>query len=748
MPAISYTHAHASATHMADVDAPWHAGAQVGAAEGESELTRMHAWRDPDGDPNSKSSYKLPHHMKDGKAVWHGVSAAGSATMGARGGVNIPEADVAGVRVHLAHHYRDFDKTPPWESAQESATMSEQITTKTPPEAAPVTQPERATLSVALVTPSQEGNLWDVTLCRAGMSQNKLFYPPETLKAAIPMLERANCYDSHLTNEEMAHSPNRKIGDLLGWLDGIRWTEATQSLDGKFHVAPTWLRSLLMNLHADHRLDMVGLSLDTFYEAGSRQIEGVQVKAADKIVKVNSVDLVTQPAAGGSINRLIESLQLAPTPAQEAIVTDPAIELRLYQLELRESLADSDMPKAARDFLWTQYKDRIVTPQRITEAIALQRQMLATMNPGATISAQGIIRDVRPVMEISNFERDLEAICGWADPSYKPRTRRLSEWYFALTGDEKFFGTVTPQRAAEANVTTSTLANICASLLNKRLLAEWAPMDRWWESIVTEHTEPLYQTVRLDKTYGFSALSTVGEGEPYTEKTWDDIAETATFSKKGNYVGITLEAIMADNVGAIKRIPGALARSWYYTVSDLVSGVFTEASGTGPTMADATVVFQVAIHANLLTAALDFDSFDAAQVAMMSQTEPGSSRMLGVPGKYLLVPINLRTDGYIIRNTTNRPYSLDNDVNSWYEQFEVVVVPPWSDTNNWALAADPKRLPCISLHYLQGFKTPELFTADAPNEGAMFTNDELRIKIRGMVARGVSDFRGLHKNNV
>jgi hypothetical protein len=75
------------------------------------------AWVDSSASENV-GSYKLPHHdVQDGKLVTvrAGVIAAGNAVQGARGGVDIPEGDVAGVKAHLAKHYAQFDLTPPWE---------------------------------------------------------------------------------------------------------------------------------------------------------------------------------------------------------------------------------------------------------------------------------------------------------------------------------------------------------------------------------------------------------------------------------------------------------------------------------------------------------------------------------------------------------------------------------------------------------------------------------------------------------
>lgn len=85
-------------------------------------LADAHAWYDPSADeegndpPKVKGAYKLPHHeIADGRlrVVWNGVRSAMQVLMGARGGVDIPEADRKDVYLHLARHYEEFDKEPP-----------------------------------------------------------------------------------------------------------------------------------------------------------------------------------------------------------------------------------------------------------------------------------------------------------------------------------------------------------------------------------------------------------------------------------------------------------------------------------------------------------------------------------------------------------------------------------------------------------------------------------------------------------
>lgn len=204
---------------------------------------------------------------------------------------------------------------------------------------------------------------------------------------------------------------------------------------------------------------------------------------------------------------------------------------------------------------------------------------------------------------------------------------------------------------------------------------------------------------------------------------------------------------MADDLEAVRAIPQLLGTAAWNTVSDAVATMFTANGGTGPFMSDEKQLFH-GDHANLGTSALDVDTFDAAQTAIMTQTEPGSSRRMGVPGRYLLVPVQLRSTAMVIRNSINKPGGAEGEINPWYDGFEVLVVPPWSDANDWAVATDPSVAEHVVLGWLQGRREPEIFAAAEETVGSMFTNDEMRVKVRFFICCGVADYRGLYKANV
>jgi len=82
---------------------PWDGPAAVAASPNEAAVLRhMHAWRDPDGDPDAKASYKFPHHgPRQGSAAnLPGVRNALARLPQA----NVPASDRDGIRRHLEAH--------------------------------------------------------------------------------------------------------------------------------------------------------------------------------------------------------------------------------------------------------------------------------------------------------------------------------------------------------------------------------------------------------------------------------------------------------------------------------------------------------------------------------------------------------------------------------------------------------------------------------------------------------------------
>lgn len=107
--------------HTATVDEPWDGPKMVTRLKNDASAAyyrKMFAWVDPEGDPETKSAYKFPHHMVDedgniGAANIRACIAGIAALNGARGGAKVPEDDRPGVWRHLAAHLKDAGVEPP-----------------------------------------------------------------------------------------------------------------------------------------------------------------------------------------------------------------------------------------------------------------------------------------------------------------------------------------------------------------------------------------------------------------------------------------------------------------------------------------------------------------------------------------------------------------------------------------------------------------------------------------------------------
>ena len=128
------------------------------------------------------------------------------------------------------------------------------------------------------------------------------------------------------------------------------------------------------------------------------------------------------------------------------------------------------------------------------------------------------------------------------------------------------------------------MASLVANALNKRLVNEFIQYPQWWAPLVSEEDFTSLQAVRWITLGGVGELPTVAEGAAYTELTWDDSYETASFVKKGGYLGLTLEAIDKDDTGRLRAAPRALAQAAWLTLAKAISAIFTDNSGIGPTL--------------------------------------------------------------------------------------------------------------------------------------------------------------------
>lgn len=459
----------------------------------------------------------------------------------------------------------------------------------------------------------------------------------------------------------------------------------------------------------------------------------------------------------------------APGPSPEAIART-ATKVFGWMDAWRQAAAESVIrlaglpePVQAR-LLARRYK----TVDEVETAVAGARDELAALQEASVVRLGGVAgwgggQRVRVRDGLDEARALVGYFFGAADaPEPPPNLRSFADLYVAITGDVHFRGVFDGQRAQFSGATTATLPNLAVDAMNRVIVEQFQALEhyRWYERVSTaEPNDGTLQAMKWITLGGIGNLPTVSEGAAYTELSISDVKESASFVKRGGYVGITREMIKNSNILQLQAIPRALATAAVRTRSAAVAALFTAASGVGPTLAQDSKALFHADHSNLATTALGTDAtaWRAARAECFQQTEVGSGKVLGIFPRYLLVPAELYDTALTLLGygegmpTTYTPEAVGR---GFADPRPIpLVVPEWTDSADWAYVVDPAVFPVIQMSYSQApggrrHPIPELFAVVSEASGLMFSNDILPIKVRDEFALGVNGPRGIGKRNV
>lgn len=625
------------------------------------------------------------------------------------------------------------------------------------------------------------GGRFEILAITAGKGNGWIF-PAEVLRQSLALWQGVETFVDH-----SGWLGSRSVRDLAGVCHSPVWDEARQGV--RLQLKPLGpsaglLESLgLELLEGQQEQPRVGFSADIVFQAEGRQ--------ATRILRVNSLDLVYNPARGGAFLRGLNAVTTGGETMQEESVKATRLSVnpegqpgaakeeeaesqaQLCSYLLETALGAARLPGAASARLRKQFGGRIFSAGELEAAIQEARALVAELTAPALVSGPAAAESKGRLNGMFNTEDQLQAAVD--DLLGAPRqvgmealkVQRLTgikELYMLLTGDRDLYGGYYASRAALA--TTADFTGLVKNALNKIVAQQWAELGAagydWWRKIVqVEHFDTLNDITGV-LVGTVSSLPSVAEGGAYTELVIGDSPESASFTKYGGYIPLTLELIDRDDTRKLRLYPRELAKAGLRNISALVSAVFTANSGVGPTLADGGALFNATAvttsggHANLRTAALSASEWETVKAAVYKQPMMvknasgyyGTGPRMAANPRYLLVPKELElTAGKILYGAYDSGASVIGENLQRQREGDVIVVPEWTDANNWAAATDPRVAPGIVVGERFGLM-PEIFIAGDELSPAVFTNDEHRLKVRHFTAILVQDFRALHKSNV
>lgn len=648
----------------------------------------------------------------------------------------------------------------------------------------------------------EAGNrVFRVRIISAGESKNGRRYPATVLREAATLYEGAKAYDHHRTPEELRTST---INGLVGYYRNVEASD--DGLDGDLVLLPgarhtaealdATVAAQAANLPA-----LVGISHDALtytrpVTAGRRRL-----MEAVSIAKVNSADVVADPAAGGKAVRVLaggieetdpedsgesneeddvpitsqtvlaalkdaspEDLaavglskveqSAAPEPTTEAAPVGVEKASFIGRLMIKEKVTAAGLPERTAESLGE------VLPDRITES-DLDAQIAALKGAMGMIERSGLAPTATAVVTQESLDKKKAALDGFFAGDYSTY-RSFRSAYLDVTGyrprsiDEDLNKRVMREsigalydsgdRTTES-MTSSSWAEILGDSITRRMVAMYAqPSLTTWRAIVSSIV-PVndFRTQRIDRLGGYGVLPTVNQGQPYQPLTSPGDEEvTYAITKKGGTEDLTLEMIANDDVRAIGNIPKLLGLAAAQTLYNFVWDFLA----TNPTIYDSLALFH-ATHTNTTAVALSQSNLSTLRQKMRDQTAYGNTtNILSLVPKLLIVPneleelaFQLTTSAVAVPSTPAGP----SDTPNLHSGMQHLVVDYLTDANDWFLIADPNLCPTIELGFYQGRQEPELFTQSDPTVGSMFNSDKLTYKIRHIYSGAVLDYRGFQR---
>ena len=672
---------------------------------------------------------------------------------------------------------------------------ADEVDTTTAPPDGPATVQEPTTAAIAesfsayLLEASATGGSYEVRIIAEGRSKNGNNYPAGTLAASVAVFEGASVFAYELGKGLLDHLPaaaKSTVGDgagllrnLVGVIEGVahKTRDGVAGLYGTLKIVAPWAQDVIGSVFAAGRRDLVGLSID----AKAKTISEADGATVVEIAPNPTVDLVSNPAAGGELLRLVASYnQDGDQTDMDEAQNDPTVDhveesaapVETTQatlttlIDIREAVTRKVVGSGLPDSLQTRIAEglRSQTFDTVAEAEAAAdieidgfRVVLAELGP-PKVEGFGDTREaVAGTDKMDRLQVALDGLVAGQSLNHNgeavPAFRSIHEAYHEITGkipghtasiydvmasslgyvpevaDMSWGGRVAEsapgdgfRRVSEA-VTSSTWAQMLGDSVTRRMTAEYKVDDlNTWRALASDIVSVKdFRTQRRVQLGGYGTLSSVAESANYPNLTSPtDAEETYSVTKYGGLESLTIETLANDDIGALRRIPRALGRAAALTVYRAAFDQLT----TNALMGDGVALFAGG-HANTNTTALSGAGLTTTRTAMMDQTAYGNaSEVLGAGNapRFILVPNELLDLATAITSGPKYVSAIadaDTAAASLPQNTVItpIVVPFWTDATDWFAFADPKNTPTFEMAFLGGKETPDLTVADDPRSG-------------------------------
>ncbi len=333
-----------------------------------------------------------------------------------------------------------------------------------------------------------------------------------------------------------------------------------------------------------------------------------------------------------------------------------------------------------------------------------------------------------------------------------------------LVYNGKYRGAVIPQHYREFLIrealTTSDFPLLFGDVLDRQVLANYKATEPVWRKFCRVGTVPDFRQVsRFAITGGDDDLALVGQKGEYLASPRTEARYYYNVSKYGRQFDISWEAIINDDLDALKDTPARFARAAVRTEHRVADALWVH-----------NVILATAGRANLTAALLTINNLETGVEWFGAQTDANGEPILNRP-KYLVVgPALEMTARQILTSALKQwvelggaggplPYPTTNVIAQY--GLELIIDPyiPVLDvtaagTDGWYLFSDPKEIAAVEVGFLRGHEKPEICMKASDKVtvggGAInpmagdFATDNIFYRVRHVLGGTTLDWRGFY----
>ena len=273
-----------------------------------------------------------------------------------------------------------------------------------------------------------------------------------------------------------------------------------------------------------------------------------------------------------------------------------------------------------------------------------------------------------------------------------------------------------------------------------------------WMMFVSDYKRSTdLKQVHFSRRGGYNQPPAVAESATYTYATTPSEEAFDLEVVKGKFgilESVSLEALISDDLDAIRRIPDYLSwafklRQFNTVLSDVINNNQAKYQASGTLFSSA--------NGNTAAAALSASALSAAISTMRKQTQQSTTTRMGVTPWCLFVPVDLEEAAHdlvmsMAKITANQDSTIPNIFRSrWNLKYKSLV--GLADVNDWYLMAEPN--PAKGQHTIAAItfpnEMPQLSMQDRSDSEDAFKEDKINFKVNGFIAAGAADHRMWYK---